>query len=526
MIFESLYEDVDIPDIMTPLFVMQRAKEYGQRPALIDGPSGRTIAYEQLQQRARHAAKSLTLRGYRKGDIFAIYSPNTPEYAIAFHAIAMIGGVIASINPLRSLEETEQWLNRIRAKCILTTTHFMEKASRLKSRTSVAEIFTFDQTRDSSPFSELYESVMQPNEAPTNALINPRRDVLALSLTSGAVGAPRIVVQTHYGYVANLCQFEAVDPIGEGEVILGVAPMHHVYGRFMLLCHALRHGATVITLPRFELKTFLRAIETYRVTRAPVTPPIISLLADSPLLDEFDLRSLSHLYTTGSAQDPEIAARCAARLQCVVKQGYGLTEAGPALSVSADPDHYQTTGSILPNTQIRVVDALTGAELPVDEAGEIWVRGPQVMEGYLDNPEETAAVLDDDGWLKTGDLGAVDEFHRLKIIDRIEDLIRFDRILIAPSSVESILYTHPEVAEAAVIGVSNDQNGAALKAFVVPRGAVAQDELHAFLAERLDPQLTVQAVEFVDAIPKSQGGKVLRRVLRDREWAIAASVTY
>lgn len=525
MIFESLYEDVDIPEVTTPQFVMQRAKEYGQRPALIDGPSGRTITYDQLQQRARHAAKSLTMRGYRKGDIFAIYSPNTPEYAIAFHAIAMIGGVIASINPLRSLEETEQWLNRIRAKCILTTSHFMVKAIRLKSRTDVTEIFTFDQTRDSSPFGELFECVMTPNEAPTNALINPRRDVLALSLTSGATGAPRIVVQTHHGYVANLCQFDAVDPIGEGEVFLGVAPMHHVYGRFMLLCHALRHGATVITLPRFELKTFLRAIETYRVTRAPVTPPIISLLAESPMVDEYDLQSLSHLYTTGSAQNPEPAARCAARLHCVVKQGYGLTEAGPALSVSADQDHHRTAGSILPNTQIRVVDALTGVDLPVEEAGEIWVRGPQVMEEYLDDQEETAAILDADGWLKTGDLGAVDEFHRLRIIDRVEDLIRFDRILITPSSVESILCTRPEVAEAAVIGVFDALHGVALKAFVVPRSDVAPETLHAFLAERLDPQLRIQAIELVDSIPKSHGGKILRRALRECERAKAASVT-
>jgi acyl-CoA synthetase (AMP-forming)/AMP-acid ligase II len=436
----------------------------------------------------------------------------------------MIGGVIASINPLRSLDETEQWINRIRAKCILTTSHFMEKALRLKDRTGVAEIFTFDQTRDSSPFGELFECVMQPNEAPTNALINPRRDVLALSLTSGATDAPRIVVQTHRTYVANLCQFETVDPIGESEVFLGVAPMHHVYGRFMLLCHALRHGATIVTLPRFELKTFLRAVSTYRVTRAPVTPPIISLLADSPLVDEFDLRSLSHLYTTGSVQDPEIAARCAARLHCVVKQGYGLTEAGPAISVSADQDHHRTAGSILPNTQIRVIDPLTGVDLPVDEPGEIWVRGPQVMEGYLDNQEETTDTLDAEGWLKTGDLGSVDEFHRLRIIDRVEDLIRFDRILIAPSSVESILSTRPEVAEAAVIGVFDEHHRPALKAFVVPRSAGAEETLRAFLIERLDPQLNLPTIEFVESIPKSHGGKILRRVLRERERAKAATV--
>lgn len=517
MIFESRYENVDIPEITTPQWVLQRAKEFGQRPALIDGLSGRAIAYHQLQQRARHAAKSLTLRGYRKGDIFLIYSPNTPEYAIAFHAIAMIGGIIASINPLLSFEESEHWINRLQAKCILTTSHFMEKARQLKARTAVTEIFTFDQSRQSSPFGELFESVMLPNEAPTHALIYPRRDVLALSLTSGVTGNPRVVVQTHRNYVSNLCQVEAVDPIKEGEVFVGVAPFHHVYGRFMLLCHALRHGATVVTLPRFELATFLRAIETYRATRAPVTPPVISLLATSPMVDQFDLSSLTHLYSTGSPQDPEIAARCAARLGCIIKQGYGLTEAGPAISVSDAPDDHNSTGAILPNTEIRIVSPSNGLDLPINEQGEIWVRGPQVMETYLEAPEETAAILDREGWLKTGDMGEVDEFHRLKVHDRVKDMIVFEQELAAPSRLESLLLAQPEIADAAVIETLDENNGKGLKVFVVLRTAVTEQEMTAILAARLGSRPQFQSIELVDSIPKAGGGKILRRRLRDAQ---------
>ncbi len=321
MIFQNQYPDVEIPDISLPRFVLQHAQERGKKAALIDGLSGRTITYSQLYQRVRHTAKSLTQRGYRKGDVFAIYSPNLPEYAVAFHAIATIGGVVTTINPLCTSQELELQLSGARAKCVITTSHFVEKVHRVESRTQVRDIFTFDQTGGAMPFAELYECVMEPNEAPTNALINPHEDLLVRASSGNSEG----VMLTHFGLVADLCRVAPLDPLAAGDVFIAAAPMHHADGMFLLLCHALRHGATVVTLPRFEPESFLQTIQNHRVTRAPAPAPVVQLLASHPIVDRYDLSSLTDIYTGAAPQDAVASRRCAERLNCIVKPSYEVS---------------------------------------------------------------------------------------------------------------------------------------------------------------------------------------------------------
>lgn len=197
----------------------------------MDGLSGRVITYSQLYQRVRHTAKSLTQRGYRKGDVFTIYSPNLPEYAVAFHAVATIGGVIATINPLCTAQELENHLAGAQAKCVITTSHFVEKLHRVESRTQVRDVFTFDQTGNATPFAELYECVMETNEAPTNGLINPHEDLIVRACSRGNTEGAKL---THFRFVADLCQAALLDPLAAGDVFIAAAPLYHADGMFLL----------------------------------------------------------------------------------------------------------------------------------------------------------------------------------------------------------------------------------------------------------------------------------------------------
>ncbi len=319
MIFNNPDLEIDIPDLSLPRFVLQHALEYGSRLAVIDGANGRVITYAQLHRQVRHAAKSLIERGYRKGDVFAIFSPNVPEYIVAFHAIATIGGVILTGNPLHPPSEIEAQIRPAGAKCLLTTSPFVEKALGMKERGLLREIFTFDHSPHAAAFAELYESVMAPSEVATNALIDPPKDPVMVHVPLDTPEASRIVQHTHGALVGDLCRFAAGDSVSAEDIFLGVMPIYQNSGRLLLLGHALRHGACVITFPRFRPDLFLRAIAEHRVTRVPVTPILVEMLSAHPLVEQYDLSSLKTIYSLAGLQCPEVAHRCANRLQCQVK---------------------------------------------------------------------------------------------------------------------------------------------------------------------------------------------------------------
>jgi len=434
MIFRSHYPDVAIPEIALTPFVLHRANQLAGKPALIDGLSGRAITYSQFASRVRHTAKSLASRGYRKGDVFAIYSSNLPEYVIAFHAIAAIGGIVTTVNPRRTADELAHQLNDSGAKCLITASQFSEKAlaavHRSEGRSNVREIFAFDHAGGALPFVELFESVMEPSEAPTNALIDPRNDLAALPYSGGVADSPKGVMRTHYSLVANLCQFDAVSRVDESDVVIGVVPFFHTYGMFTLMMHALRRGASVVTLPRFDPEPFLRAVEVYRVTKAYLAPPIVLALARHPMIDRFDLSSLDLIAAGSGPQDENVALECERRLRCPVRQGYGMAEFGPVNNVNNDPDgasRRRSVGRLLPNIEARIVDLETGEELGVNQQGELCFRGPHLMAGYLNRPEETALAIDSEGWLRTGAVGYVDDAGYFYVVGRTRRPINIRR---------------------------------------------------------------------------------------------------
>jgi acyl-CoA synthetase (AMP-forming)/AMP-acid ligase II len=522
VIFRSTYPDVDIPDISLPAFVLKGAAALGNKPALIDGATGRALSYAELATAVRQAAANLARRGFRKGDVFAIYSPNVLEYAVALHAVATLGGIATTANPLSTPRELALQLNDARAKYLVTVPELLDRALEATSQAPLKEVFTFGDAAGASPFAAL----MEGNDAVPAVAIDPRKDVVALPYSSGTTGLPKGVMLTHRNLVANIVQTSAVVQATEGEVSIAVLPFYHIYGFTVLLNISLYQGATIVTMPRFDLELFLRLLQDYAVTRANVVPPIVLALAKHPLVAKYDLHSLLSINSGAAPLDASVEQACSDRLKCFVAQGYGLTETSPVVSTTpVEPARRRggSAGLLIPNTECKVIDPASEAELGPGQQGEVWVRGPQVMLGYLNHPEATAAMLDADGWLRTGDIGSVDADGYLYVVDRLKELIKYKGYQVAPAELEGLLLTHPAVADAAVIPSPDLEAGEVPKALVVLKGAVTPEQLMAFVNDQVAPYKKIRQLEVVSAIPKSPSGKILRRVLVEQERTRTAS---
>jgi acyl-CoA synthetase (AMP-forming)/AMP-acid ligase II len=521
-IIRSPYPEVAIPEVSLPELVFADAARRADKPALIDGPTGRAITYGQLVERARLVAGGLAARGFQPGEVFAIYCPNLPEYAVAFYGVLLAGGTNTTINPLYTVEELAAQLTDAGASYLLTIPPFLDKAIQAADRSGVREVFVLDEAAGAIPFAALLHAGRQPPEA----TIDPHLDLAVLPYSSGTTGLPKGVMLTHHNLVANLCQLQPVLEGGEDDVDIAVLPFFHSYGQVVLMAAALWQGATLVTMPRFDLEQFLAILQDYRVTRAAVVPPIVLALAKHPLVDRFDLSALRYINSGAAPLSAELEEACGKRLDCMVGQAYGLTETSPALTAHPPQEariRHGSAGQLLSNTQAKVVNPATGEALGRNQDGELCFRGPQVMAGYLNRPQETAQLLDPEGWLHSGDIGHVDDDGYVYVADRVKELIKYKGLQVAPAELEAVLVSHPAIADAAVVRVPDEEAGEVPKAFVVATAELSAQEVMAWVAERVAPYKKVRAVEFIDQIPKSLSGKILRRVLMEHDRQAAAS---
>lgn len=522
MIIKGPYPDVVIPETALTPFAMQRVQELADKPALIEGPTGRKLSYKQLAEAISIAAYNLQQRGFKKGEVFGILSPNCPEYAIAFHAVATLGGIVTPINPLYTPYEIAHQLKDSGARFLVTVPSCVEKAAAAAEYAHIDELFVFGE----APGATSFDSLLVDNGRAEQVEIDPHKDLVALPYSSGTTGLPKGVMLTHHNLVSNLCQMEGLCYFYETDTLICVLPLFHIYGLVVVLNMGLYTGATVVTMPRFELESFLKAVQDYDVSLAHIVPPIVLTLSKNPIVDNYKLPKLKTLFSGAAPLGEELTRACMERLGCNVRQGYGMTETSPVTHSSPAPPHSMKFGSVgvaAPNTECKIVDLETGEPLGRNQKGEVCVRGPQIMMGYLNNAEATARTIDADGWLHTGDIGYADEDGHFYIVDRAKELIKYKGFQVPPAELEAVLLTHPCVADAAVIPYPDDEAGEVPKGILVLREQVEPEAILEFVAERVAPHKRIRYLEFVDKIPKSPSGKILRRVLVDMEKAKMAA---
>ncbi|MFJ2781011.1 MULTISPECIES: 4-coumarate--CoA ligase family protein [unclassified Kitasatospora] len=525
--FRSEFPDVGIVDLPIHDAVLGAADRFGELPALIDGITGETVSHARLGEAVRRVAAGLAAAGVRKGDVVALFSPNTIGYPMAFYGATRAGATVTTVSSLATPTELASQLRDSGARWLVTVSPFLSVARQTARMLAadgrpLAEIIVLDGAEGHRSLADLLATT---GPAPEVA-IDPGTDIAVLPYSSGTTGLPKGVMLTHRSIATNLAQTDALYRPAVGERTLAVLPFFHIYGLAALLNQPLRCGATVVVLPRFELEQFCRTIEEQRVQALIVAPPIAIALAKHPMVDRFDLSSVRYLLCAAAPLDNELADACAKRLGLPhLLQGYGMTELSPVSHIVSPDERDPSPGSVgrmVPSTELRVA-ALdgTGADLGPGEPGELLIRGPQVMKGYFGRPSDTAATVDADGWLHTGDIGYVDDRGYLHVVDRVKELIKYKGYQVAPAELEALLLTHPQIADAAVIGVPDADGTECPKAFVVraPGSTLTEQEVTAFVAGRVAPYKKVRVVEFLDTVPKSAAGKILRRELRAREAA-------
>lgn len=505
-IFTSPFPDIPLSDLSITQRIFAGLENRPDEVVLTDGPTGRTMTAAAFMDQVKRMAGGLTAAGFGAGHTVALMAPNIPEYCVIFHAVAWAGGTITTLNPTYTAHEVAHQINDARAEVLITIPDFMEIAQAGAGDTPVIAI--------GSP--EYAALIGDPITAQVPVDLDQHTVVLPYS--SGTTGLPKGVMLSHRNMVINLDQSIIAADFRAGEITAAFLPFFHIYGMTVLMNIHLAGGGAIVTMPRFDLPLFLQISQDYKAKRMWVVPPVALALAKHPLVDNYDLSALEQVFIAAAPSGPELSNAISARLGCAALQGFGMTELSPVSHiVPGNAPRAGAAGITLPNTVCRIVDIETGHDLGPNEEGELWIKGPQVMQGYLNNAKATAETITDDGWLRTGDIAKIDADGYMFITDRLKELIKYKGFQVAPAELEATLVAMDGITDAAVIGIPDDEAGELPIAFIVA-GDPAPDE--AAIKAHLDTQLShykqVHQVHFVDAIPKSASGKILRRLLRDQ----------
>ena len=515
MIYTSDLPDVEIPSgISITDYTLRLADEMPDKPAIVDGPSGRTQTFAELKAGIQLIAGGLAARGFGPGSTLGLMAPNIPEYASFFHGAAYAGGTVTTINPTYTAGEVTHQLNDSGATILVTISMFLEVAQQASKGTSVTEIVTIDPVEGVPSMFDFLTSEPLTEQVPVDTSTVP----VVLPYSSGTTGRSKGVILSHDNLTANIEQCKHVLSYGTSDVALAILPFFHIYGMQVLMNGLLANGVTIVTMPRFDLAEALTMIQEHKVTWFFAVPPIVLAFAKHPLVDEYETDSLTVVFSGAAPLSAEVGQEAEDRLGCSVIQGYGMTELSP-VSHATVPGKGKagSSGVTVSNTECRIVDP-EGNDLGIDEDGELWIRGPQVMKGYLNNAEATSATIDADGWLHTGDVAHFDSDGYIYIVDRIKELIKYKGFQVPPAELEGLLLTHDDIADAAVIGIPDDEAGEIPKAFItlMPGAELTAEAIQEFVAGQVATYKQVRIVEFIPEIPKSASGKILRRELRDR----------
>ena len=512
--------DPPAPALTIPEFIRRRARAHPEAPAIVDGVTGRGLSYGELDRLIGRVAAGLGARGVREGDTVLLFSPNSPEWVVVALGAMALGARVTGANPSYTAAELGHQIRDSNARVAFTLPGLLDTVRQAAAGTDCAQLVVDGAAEGCVSLRELLSG-----DGPEPQVRQDPDAIALLPYSSGTTGLPKGVMLTHRAVVTNVCQTLQSFRWPADVVSLGFLPMFHAMGFSLTTLCTLAHGAKLVTLPRFEPQSFLGAIATHRVTDLIAVPPVMQFIAAHPMVEQFDLSSLRIVGTGGAPMSAALEARVTKRIGCPCSQGYGMTEMTAAATLGLAPQTRRpgSVGKLVPGAQLRVVDPQTGGDLGRGEQGELWVRTPSRLSGYLNNPQASSALLTADGWLRTGDLGVVDEDGFVFITDRLKELIKVKGLQVAPAELEALLLTHPAVADVAVIGRPDERAGELPVAYVAFRGPPDPDGVQAWLAERVAPHKQLAAVVAVEAIPKNPSGKLLRRVLRAQDAARSGS---
>ncbi len=537
-------QSIDYPQKSLYHLFQEAVDTYKDNPAVHF--MGKDLSYNELHSQVNSLAAALSDMGVKKGDRVAIHLPNCSQYPIAFFATLAIGAIVVPFNPLYVAREMEYQLKDSGAETIITLTRFYNMVKEVQPKTDLKNIIVSN-IKDYFPgfLSLLYTVAKEKKEGdrvsisgedyaftdlisrhagkkPPQVEVTPEDQAVYL-YTGGTTGVSKGAILQHRNLVANCLQVKSwcTDFKDGKEIILGVLPFFHSYGLTTILNLGLLSGAKLVLLPRFELEMVLKTIDKQKPTLFPGVPTIYVAINNAPNLEKYDIKSI-RICISGAAPLPlEVQQEFEENTGGKLVEGYGLTETSPV--THANPVYGKNKpGSIglpMPDTEYKIVDVETGeTEVPLGDVGEICLKGPQVMEGYLNRPEETAHSIRD-GWFYTGDIAKADEDGYAYIVDRKKDMVIAGGFNIYPRDIEEVLYAHPKVMEAAVAGIRDPYRGETLKAYIVLKEGetMTEDEVIQYCKENLAPYKVPKLVEFRDELPKTMIGKVLRRMLREEE---------
>jgi len=505
-----------------PLFQILKntAKMFPDKPAIL---YPQRVTYKELDALSDKLATALADLGVRKGNTVALFMWNSLEFVVAFFGALKAGATVTALNPsFREKDAKYQLEDSESVAIIVDDEQYAVVKDARKELPILKDIIVHREQKYTETYS-LKELIEKYPPNPPRVEITPKEDLAVIQYTAGTTGSPKGCMLTHYNITSNIFQI-SIPPTLErttDDVILAQLPFYHIYGMTSVMGASIRLGISMVIMKRFALEEFLELIQKFKVTSVLTVMPVLTLLANSPdLLKNFDLSSLRLINNGGTPIVPETARKFQKLTGVTVTQGYGLSEASPVTNENPLRQiKIESVGPPIPDTLQKIVDLETGTkELPPGETGEVIFRGPQIMKGYWKRPEETAETIRG-GWLYTGDIGKIDEDGYLYIVDRKKEIIKCMGFTIGPAEIEAVLHEHPAVADCAIIGKPDPVAGEIPKAFVALKdGAkVTEKELIKFVEERVAGYKKIREVEFVEAIPRSLAGKVLRREFIEKE---------
>ncbi|CAD0197921.1 unnamed protein product [Chrysodeixis includens] len=531
-IVKSPHKDVDIPSRTVPEQIWENMERWVDRTAIECAITKQSYTYHQIYKYSRNfAAKLRTQLKIRDGDVVCIMMPNCPDFAVAVLGALEAGAEVTTVNPIYTAHEVQRQITLSDPKVVIgipeTITILKEALALAKKDLPIIAIKGVDGVLPPGTIS-FHEFALADN-VDHSVLKEVRRkseDVAFLPYSSGTTGLPKGVELVHRNIVVNLLQ-QNVDTIrhydettkSSQDVALAVLPFYHIYGLSIVLLHKLSVGLKVVTLPKFQPNTFTAALKEHKTNVLCAAPPLILFLGSHPGITNEHLAFIKTI-TSGAAPLPRkdvVSVFDKVKHKMNFLQVYGLTETAPlATAMLPGSEEYSTAGYAISNTELRIVDSAL-KPLGPKEVGELLIRGPQVMKGYRNNPEATKKCMTEDGWFQTGDLASIDTDGTVTIADRLKELIKVKGYQVPPAELENVLKEHPDVLDAAVIGVPDTRMGEVPKAFIVLREGHRADanSITTFVSKRVAEYKRIKEVRFLNELPKNPSGKILRRVLKE-----------